>query len=371
MSKRLHIVSFDVPYPPNYGGVIDIFYKIKELYKLGIEIYLHIYISDDKEKQIALEKYCKKIYYYNRKSTFYSLLSYLPFRVKSRSNRELTQNLKNLEIPILFEGLHSMYALSKFNFKNSYLRAHNIEHTYFFGLSKSEKNILKKIFFFIEGRKLKRFEKNLKNATGIFTISPFEQDYFARIYTEKSHYIPAFHEAKFNLNHSKKGQFVLFHGDLRVADNIKAALFLIDTYKNTEYKFVIATSILEKRINSEVHKYDNISIEDIPTQNHLDELMKKAHINTLFSFQKTGIKLKLLNTLYRGKFIIANSPLIEDTGLESLCNLANSKEEILKTTAALFSKDYLEIETQNRISALQKFNPTVSAKKIVAIIFKT
>ena len=28
---ELNIVSFDVPYPPDYGGVIDVFYKIKEL----------------------------------------------------------------------------------------------------------------------------------------------------------------------------------------------------------------------------------------------------------------------------------------------------------------------------------------------------
>ena len=30
--KEVHIVSFDVPYPPNYGGVIDVFYKIKTLF---------------------------------------------------------------------------------------------------------------------------------------------------------------------------------------------------------------------------------------------------------------------------------------------------------------------------------------------------
>lgn len=370
MRKRLHIVSFDIPFPPNYGGIIDIFYKIKELHQLGIEIHLHIYVTKDKKEQVELEKYCKKIYYYNRKSTINSIFSFLPFRVKSRSNKSLIHNLKNLEVPIIFEGLHSMYALSKFNFKNSYLRAHNIEHTYFFGLSKSEKNIFRKIFFYIEGQKLKRFEKYLKNATGIFTISPFEQDYFSKNYKEKAHYIPAFHEANFSLNHSKKGEFILFHGDLRVADNIKAALFLIDAYKNSSFKFVIATSIVEKNIITEVEKYENIFIENIPTQNHLDELMKKAHINTLFSFQKTGIKLKLLNTLYKGKFIIANSALIEDTGLESLCTLANSKEEILETTKTLFAKDYLEIEKGKRKTELQKFNPKESAKKIVSIIFK-
>jgi hypothetical protein len=42
-SKHLHIISFDVPYPANYGGVIDIYYKLKALKKQGIKIHLHCY----------------------------------------------------------------------------------------------------------------------------------------------------------------------------------------------------------------------------------------------------------------------------------------------------------------------------------------
>ena len=29
--NHLHIISFDVPYPANYGGVIDVFYRVKAL----------------------------------------------------------------------------------------------------------------------------------------------------------------------------------------------------------------------------------------------------------------------------------------------------------------------------------------------------
>ena len=28
---HLHIIAFNVPYPANYGGVIDVFYRIKAL----------------------------------------------------------------------------------------------------------------------------------------------------------------------------------------------------------------------------------------------------------------------------------------------------------------------------------------------------
>jgi hypothetical protein len=141
-------------------------------------------------------------------------------------------------------------------------------------------------------------------------------------------------------------------------------------YKNTSYKFVISSNAKVKRISEEIRKYDNIFLEEIPTKEDLDILFDKAHINTLISFQKTGIKLKLLNTLYKGKHIIANSEMIEDTGLEDLCNLANSKDEILKKTAELFKEELSDLDVQKRSEKLENFNPTKSAEKIVDVIFK-
>ena len=41
--KELHVVAFDVPYPANYGGVIDIFYKVQALSEAGVKVHLHCY----------------------------------------------------------------------------------------------------------------------------------------------------------------------------------------------------------------------------------------------------------------------------------------------------------------------------------------
>jgi hypothetical protein len=370
MKKSVHLVSFDIPYPPNYGGIIDVFFKIKELHKLDITIYLHTYIFDDKTKQPQLKKYCKQVFYYNRKNSFLSLFSKLPFRVQSRNNKELVTNLKSLDIPIIFEGLHSAFPLIKNNFMNAYVRTHNIEHNYFFGLSKSEKSLFKKGFYYLEAIKLKKFEKILKKVAGILTISLPEQQYFFNNYGKKSIYIPAFHAVKKIENISKKGDFILYHGDLRVADNVRAALFLIEVYKETPYQLVIASSCKSSTVLRQIKKYKNIVFENIPSQSDLEVLFKNAHINTLITFQKTGIKLKLLNCLYQGKHIIANSEMIEDTGLENLCELANTKEEILKKTAILFTKDFFDSQIKNRQKKLESFHPEKNAQKMIDFIFK-
>ena len=67
MSKHIHIISFDIPYPPIYGGIIDVFYKIKSLHKLGYRITLHCFQYKVKDEQTVLNEYCERVIYYPRK----------------------------------------------------------------------------------------------------------------------------------------------------------------------------------------------------------------------------------------------------------------------------------------------------------------
>lgn len=367
MTKQLNIVSFDVPYPPNYGGAIDVFYKLKALYELGIKIHLHAFEYGRGEHKELL-KFCKTVTYYKRRMSFISYFSPTPFIVKSRENHTLIENLNNNKFPVFFEGLHTTFGLSKINAK-VYVRTHNIEHFFFKGQALSEQNIFKKLFFHYESIRFKYYEKILKNVDNIFTISPSEQQYFHQKYGEKTQYIPAFHRSDYKTHTTQKGEFVLWHGDLRVSDNIRAANELIDIFKSSNFKLVIASSFEEKSVLASIKMFKNIDFVNIKQQNVLDNLLEKAHVNILLTHQKTGIKLKLLYSLYQGKFIIANNKMIDDTGLENLCEKANSSKEILAATAKLFSQEFTATILTNRKEVLQSFCPKKSAKKIEEIIF--
>jgi hypothetical protein len=368
--KSLHIVSFDIPYPPIYGGIIDVFYKIKALKELGVSIHLHTFIYG-KEKQPELEKYCEKVHYYKRDDNFLSLLSRKPFIVKSRSNNKLIKNLLAHKFPILFEGLHTTAPLLKNDFigQKTYIRTHNIEHLYFDGLYKSSTNIPNKLYYKSEAIKLKKYEKILNKVDGIFTISPEEHTYFSNTYKSTSFYIPVFHENKNigELSTSKKQ--VLYHGDLRISDNIKASLFLINTYKNTDIQLITSSGTKNKKIITATSTHDNCRFIHLKNQTELTKLLHESHVNALPTFQKTGIKLKLINTLYKGKFIIANNEMVEDTGLENLCEIANNESEFLQKTNELFNQEFTEKNRQERSEKLSDFNPKKSAKKLLEIIF--
>ncbi len=370
LTAKLHIVSFEIPFPANYGGVIDVFYKLKALHTEGVEIYLHCFTAD-REKASTLEKYCKEVYYYQRKSLVMSLFSSLPVLVKSRSNVLLIKRLQETDAPILFEGLHTSYPLSQVNFnQKTFIRAHNIEHDYYRGLAASETSLWKKIFFQSEAKKLDRYEAICNKATGICTISPFEQDYFSKKFGTKAQYIPVFHEAT-NLRHTEpKGQTVAYHGDLRLSDNIKAANFIVDCYADSPYKLVIGGNSLPAKMQKRIDGLANVTFVNISDPKVLDNLFNEAQVHVLITYQKTGIKLKLLNSLHKGRYIIANSPMIEDTGLENNCQLANTKEEFLAATKRVMDLNFSEENRKERMEALSSFDPQNSAKKLVELIFK-
>ena len=54
---HLHIVTFNVPWPADYGGVIDVYYRIVALAKTGVKIHLHCY-TYGREEAKELEQWC-------------------------------------------------------------------------------------------------------------------------------------------------------------------------------------------------------------------------------------------------------------------------------------------------------------------------
>jgi hypothetical protein len=335
-AKKLHIISFDVPYPPNYGGVIDVFYKIKSLHSLGSEIILHCF-DYGRGKQQELEKYCSKVYYYKRNMSFSSMLSKLPYIVNSRNNNNLLKHLLLDQSPILFEGLHSCFFLNHSQLKNRFkiVRTHNIEHDYYANLAKSEKKIFKKIYFKQESNRLKSFEQVLKNANIIAAISANDSYHFKRNF--KSVFtVSAFHPYNEVAVKTGLGSYALYHGNLAVAENNLGALFLVnEVFSKTQFPLIIAGSAPSVELMNAVKKHAHIEIKgDISTE-EINDLISNAQINVLPTFQATGIKLKLLAALFSGRHCLVNNPMVANTGLEDLCVVRDSAADMAKEIEVL------------------------------------
>lgn len=367
----MHIVSFDVPYPPNYGGVIDIYYKIKALYNIGTHVHLHTF-EYGRGKQNELDKICDKVTYYKRKTGKINLFNKLPYIVASRRSDELIKNISADNFPVLFEGLHCCYylnhpALSK---KIKLVRTHNIEHDYYNGLASAEKNIFKKIYFLNEAKKLKKFEKQLSSASHILAISESDKQYLSKKYSNVI-YVPAFHSnEKINCLRGK-GKYALYHGNLSIGENHAAAIFLITEVFSQlpEIKLIITGSNPKKELVETADKYKNIEVKKDISTHEITSLIQEAQINILPTFQPTGLKLKLLTALYNGRHCIVNTFMVENTGMENLCHIANNSTEMQMKVKQLIDLPFETDEIKNREHTLNTmFSTNESAKKIISLL---
>ena len=366
----IHIISFTIPYPANYGGVIDIFYKIKSLYEAGVKIHLHCF-QYDRQQQPELEKYCTSVHYYLRPIRKKDFFSALPFIVKTRSDSELLNNLNQDNYPILIEGLHSSFFINELlkKLRNIIIRTHNIEHEYYKELAKSERKITHKIFFYSESFKLKKYQQILKSDIRIAAISPNEYLYFKKL-NEQTQYISAFHPYQTIQIKPGKGNYILYHGNLSVNENILAAKYIMNNIcPNIDFPFIISGLNPDKSIVKLAGKLRNVEIIPNPDDDKLSELIQDAHINLLITFQDTGIKLKLINALYNGRFCVTNSIMVENTGLENLCLIANNPKDIGLKINELLKKPFNEEDIQNREQTLLKnVNNEHNTQKLINLL---
>lgn len=370
-TKNLHLISFNVPYPANYGGVIDVFYKIKALAQLGVKIHLHAF-EYGRTPQAELNKWCTTVNYYPRNTHFTQQFSILPYIVQSRQHPLLLKNLLKDNAPILFEGVHTCALLSHPALKNrlKIVRMHNVEWQYYQHLANIESNILKKIYFKIESWRLKNIESIVKNADTLLAIASTDQQYFKQIYPKsKTIFVPAFHANDTITSRIGHGKYALFHGDLSVKDNEKAALFLIEkVFNNLNVPFIIAGLNPSKRLKEICQQYQYVDLKANVPNMTMQKLIQAAHVNVLLSFHIAGMKLKLLNALFNGRFCIVNPPMVAGTGLKALCVVAATPTSLQTAIIACFQKKFTTTERNKRETLLkQVISNKQGAEKIMQI----
>lgn len=370
MEKNIHIIAFDVPYPPNYGGVIDVFYKLKALYQLGAKITLHTFVYGDRGRRNELEQFCVKVYYYPRKKGWTKIN--LPYIVSSRSDEQLLRNLRKDNAPIIFEALHSCYFLDHEDLKGRFktVRMHNIEHDYYEHLAQSESNFFKRIYFKFESALLRKFEKKLNVADLVFAISAKDQTHLKDRFGSKVVLLPAFHgNTKIN-SEVGQGKFCFYHGKLSVSENHQAAMFLVtEVFSRIQTPLVIAGDGMQQALIEIAKKHPHVKLIEGASPSEIDKLIREAHINVLPTFQPTGIKLKLINVLFNGRFLLVNTPMVQETGVEKACIIKDNAIEMCQEIEKLMHTDFTQKEIDERKAVLgEQFDVLKNAEALLSFI---
>ena len=363
----MHLISFDVPYPPNYGGIIVVYYHLKAMQQLGVKVILHCFHYDNNPKTDKLDELCEKVYFYKRRKRKDKLLSNKPFIVNTRMPKRLLKNLLIDDSPIFFEGIHTTGFIQHPDLAErlKVLRMHNIEWKYYQSLKSMDVDNWQRLFFHWESKKLKKYERKIaKHINLIQCLSPSDAKYYEAFHHNVA-YIPVFQPFSKVIAKPGKGNYALFHGKLSVPDNEKAVLFLIEeVFAKHKYPFKVAGLDASDHLKEMIKKHEHIKLVENPNGKEMGELIANAHVNILWSFQNNGLKLKLLHALFKGRHCLVNQHMIADElDLDKLCHVANDGGSLKKKLKSLAKKDLTKERIEQRQKILAKnFNNLNNAK---------
>lgn len=368
-NKSLNIICFDVPFPADYGGAIEEFYKIKVLHQLGVKIYLHCFVYGDRTAQKELEKYCEQVFYYKRERKLKDIFSHLPFIVRSRMHAELLQNLVSNNFPILFDATHTTGFLDHEALKQrkKIVRLHNIEWIYYRILLSKAVSLKEKLFFFQEYKKLKEYDKILANADVLSCLSQTDFEYYKDKFSEKPVQLDyVFHENEAIHCKPGKGSYILYHGNLSLSDNYSLIIELLSNeLQQCKHKIVIAGKNPDKLLIDFLKKKTNVELIANPSNEGLQELIQEAHICLALAANPSGVKLKLINSLFNARFVISSETTLTGSGLDDLVYKTDDTD-LSDLIEQLMPQEFPQEEVNRRADVLlQKYNNKKNAEQII------
>lgn len=370
LQKHIHIICLDIPYPADYGGMFDLFYKLPALHKAGIKIYLHCW-KKDRAEQPALNEYCEEVHYYTRSSFSKGWGSGLPHIVASRSSDVLINRLLQDDHPILMEGVHCTAPVwdKRLNARKKMVRMHNVEQQYYDYLFRYASNIFRKIYYRREASLLKKYEQSLAGKVdALLAVTPADAGFYrTALFAEHAYFLPLFLPAWTVNAQPGMGTYCLYHANLGVDENEYTAAWLLkNVFNECGVPLVIAGKNPSAKLQRLAHRHTHTCLVADPSEEQMQDMILKAHLHILPSFSQSGIKLKLINALYNGRHCIVNDDMVAGTKFSSLCHIANTPEAMREIVAQIFHQPFTEDEIQMRKHVLQdEFNNDANAQQMI------
>ncbi len=297
---RIAVVALDNPYPPDYGGAADMFFRLKAFAQAGIEVDMVYFHKQDRAvAEPELTRWCRSIRGVTRKTGWAALLSPLPYIVATRRAGADFDGL-----PLVVEGVHG----SRFSGRRAktILRVHNLESRYYRELAERETNPWKKAFFFMESRKLERYEPKAWAAADVLAcISRDEAEYLQNI-GRPALWLPPFAEIRVFPPASEKK--LLFYGNMTVNENRISAIRAANTRLPDDWTLTVAGRGAEKLPPTP-------GVERVERPADLEPLVARAAALVFPQTQRSGLKIKVWQALATNKAVIATPEALAGTGI--------------------------------------------------------
>ena len=134
--------------------------------------------------------------------------------------------------------------------------------------------------------------------------------------------------------------------------------------------FVIAGKQPSVKLQKMAHAHPHTCLVADPSDKEMQDLIAKAQLHLLPSFNNTGVKLKLFNALFNGRHCLVNYAAVAGSGLERYCQIAPDATAFQQKIIELYERDFTEQEIQQRQGLLQQqYNNEENAKRLIEMIW--
>lgn len=353
-----------LPYPPNTGGKYKTF-KILNIIAKKHKIYLISFVdqksSDSKLGELKLKEICKEIKTFilpiitadHNKLLFKIILSLFvknPFIVHKYFSQNIKKYIEYVLIKNKFDLIYldhlttAQYIPSSYNGKIIY-DEHDILHLVYESYLENEKNLLKKIFFWIESIKAERYERKfIYRFNHIFTISKIDKASLVKMHVKsnKISFLPIPCNLHFCYNLNTSIPVISFIGTLSWGPNERGIIWFLKEVYPFVKKVIpqIQIQIVGKKGNKIANFLRNTndsSIHYLGIVNNLNDIYKKTSVFIVPIHMGGGINTKLLDALSHGMPVVTTSFGARGVDVE------DKKEVLIKDNPNEFSQAVIDL----------------------------
>jgi polysaccharide biosynthesis protein PslH len=310
----------DFPFPPNYGGRLDMWRRIQLLHRMGISVDVVASIKEapNQEQEQEVRRWVHNLKLVKREMGATKLLSFQPFSVLTRSNLQNVP-LSESYSAVILETEHVAPILKNpgLRARMRILRLHNDEAHYYKELSASSRELWRKAFYRMEGIKFKFYSSRaMQWCDLLWFLSGFErQEYCVRhpASVPKAFLVPLHVERSTMKRHKLRGNRVIFAGKLGFANNARGVEWYIDQVHPrladiNGYELMVAGNTEGESLDSlrrSIARHPNISLYENPSELQLYYEMASVFVNPVF--HGAGVKLKTIDAIRAGLPVVSTS----------------------------------------------------------------
>lgn len=311
----LHLVCFDLPLPPLYGGTEEVDTKIRALLDLGVALHVHSFVWPRVMRSGKLPDWHQRVAslrLYPR-SWLLSPWDSRPWSLLSRSSEQLNLHLLSNPGPVLLEGWQcsDLLRLPALENRIVWVRSHNIESNYYRMQADSASGWIRRMRYAMESRRWRRYEDSFpvlfgdEQKRGILSICPSETMEWKRK-NLPAYNVPAFVDLSDGFDGSGEGvvipkadaPYALYHGRLDIDENMRAVRFLVSQLDLPDkVKLVIAGSRISPSLRKNVASAERVLLVDSPQRNRMKALVHHAAAHCIPCYGMAGLRLKIIHAM--------------------------------------------------------------------------